>query len=408
MAFVLRLAIVDPDEATRQQLIDMVSGVDTIWLEGECARYELFPKVVEDVKPDVVLVCVDAEPDRAIELIECLRHQTPTCAVCAVSSSNSGDFILRVMRAGATDFITRPIDIREFVSAVKTAAKRNGLGQQPVRECTIITVAGTTGGVGSTSVAVNLASILASDPSNAVALVDLDLALGDADLLLDAKPHSYSLADIAANLSRLDFGLLQRSLTKLPSGLFLLPRPAQLNYATPITEEVLQRVFGLMEVAFSHVIVDVSKAYNALDLAALRAARMVLLVTQLNLPNLRNVLRVLAAFREWDDFESRLRIIVNRLGPQDQVIRRKKAEEILGRKIFWVLPNDYRLMVDVNNNGLSLIERAPRAEITRSLMELAEAIADKAPSGKAPDAVAPASPARPRWLNWLSAAGKLG
>lgn len=96
-------------------------------------------------------------------------------------------------------------------------------------------VAGASGGVGCTSLAVNLSCILASNPQNTVALVDLDLAVGDADVFLDTIPE-YSLIDVTQNVSRLDFQLLKKSLTKHSSGLYLLPRPVQLQdvqYITP-------------------------------------------------------------------------------------------------------------------------------------------------------------------------------
>jgi len=107
---------------------------------------------------------------------------------------------------------------------------------------------------------VNLSALLASDPAKSVALVDLDLSLGDADVYLDAKSEQCTLAEIAKNLARLDSELLQRSLTRLKSGLFLLPRPVQLVGPNVVTERVIRGVLDLLEVAFSQVVVDISKA----------------------------------------------------------------------------------------------------------------------------------------------------
>ncbi len=97
-------------------------------------------------------------------------------------------------------------------------------------------MAGATGGVGATSIAVNLACVLAADPNNSVVLMDLDVALGDADVFLDTIPE-YTLADVAQNVERLDLTLLKRSLTKHSSGVHLLPRPMQLDDVRQITPD---------------------------------------------------------------------------------------------------------------------------------------------------------------------------
>jgi pilus assembly protein CpaE len=131
----------------------------------------------------------------------------------------------------------------------------------------VIAVAGATGGVGSTSLAVNLGCILAADPQNSVALVDIDLCLGDADVFLDTIPD-YTLVDVAQNVTRLDFTLLKRSLTKHASGLYLLPRPVQLEEVAHINAEDLRRVIGLLKATFTHVIVDLSKGYSPIDMVA--------------------------------------------------------------------------------------------------------------------------------------------
>ncbi len=123
----------------------------------------------------------------------------------------------------------------------------------------MIAVAGATGGVGTTSLAVNLGCILAADPGNSVALVDIDLCLGDADVFLDTIPD-YTLLDVAQNVTRLDFTLLKRSLTKHSSGLYLLPRPVQLEDMALITPDDMRRVIGLLKATFTHLIIDCRRA----------------------------------------------------------------------------------------------------------------------------------------------------
>jgi pilus assembly protein CpaE len=128
-------------------------------------------------------------------------------------------------------------------------------------------------------------------------------------------------------------------------------------------------------------------------------------VTQLSLPNLRNVIRLLRSFRELGRLDEKVKIIVNRHDGEEAVIRRKKAEEIIGREIFWELPSEYRLMVDVCNNGVPLTERAPRAAITRALVQLAEAIGGESTVRRTEIAKPEVAPSRNRWLGlWPAAA----
>jgi len=201
----------------------------------------------------------------------------------------------------------------------------------------------------------------------------LDLCLGDADVFLDSIPD-YTLVDVAQNVTRLDFTLLKRSLTKHSCGLYLLPRPVQLEDIGLITPDDLQRVIGLLKATFTHLVLDLSKGYTAIDLIALEMANHILLTTQLDLPCLRNVVRLMMSFGNMGDLADKVKIVVNRVGLESGQITLKKAEETIGKKIFWQLPNDYRTMIEARNNGIPLIDQAPKAAISQSLIAMAKAL----------------------------------
>lgn len=375
MSNVLRLAIVDPNDTQRESLKNMLLGLDTIWLEAECSRYEFFADVVAQTNPDIGLVAIDSDPQKALELVARLNAASPNCDVLVVSSSNDGNLILQALRAGAKEFLTQPLRIEDVLGALGRIGERRGgrVGDHRPRGSQVIAVAGAIGGVGTTSLAINLGCILAQNPRNSVALVDLDLCLGDADVFLDTIPD-YTLVDVAQNVTRLDFTLLKRSLTKHSSGLYLLPRPVQLEDISLITPDDLQRVIGLLKATFSHLVLDLSKGYTAIDLIALEMANQILLTTQLDLPCLRNVVRLMMSFGNMDGLADKVKIVVNRVGLENGQITLKKAEETIGKEIFWQLPNDYRTMIEARNNGVPLIEAAPRAAITQSLLGLAKAL----------------------------------
>jgi pilus assembly protein CpaE len=237
-------------------------------------------------------------------------------------------------------------------------------------------VTGATGGVGTSSLAVNLSVALAQDPANSVVLIDLDLALGDADVFLDTIPE-YTLADVAQNIERLDLTLLKKSLTKHNSGLHLLPRPLQLEDARLVKPQSLERVIGLLKTSFTHIVIDASKSYNDLDLMSMRLADSVLMVTQLDLPCLRNVVRLMMTFDEDKSLRDKVKVVVNRVGQDGGQISLKKARETLGRDIFWQIPNDFRVMAEVRNNGVPLLEHAPKAGITQSIVQLGDVLCGK-------------------------------
>jgi pilus assembly protein CpaE len=385
MGNVLRIAIVDPKDATREALKATLLGLDTIWLEAECSRYEFFGDVVGQTNPDIGLVAIDSNPDKAMDLVSALAKSAPECSILVTSTSTDGKLILRAMRAGAKEFLTQPLKTEDLAAALQRVSRqKHGASGGASRGCTMIAVTGATGGVGTTSLAVNLGCALAADAANSVVLLDLDLCLGDADVFLDTIPE-YTLSDVAQNIGRLDLTLLKRSLTKHDTGLYLLPRPVQLEDSRTITIDDLIRVIGLLKASFTHVIADTSKSYSPLDMQVLQESDLVLLVTQLDLPCLRNVVRLMASFKQTSSLEDKVKIVVNRVGYDTGQISLRKAQETIGREIFWQVPNDYRVMVEVRNNGVPLVQQAPRAAITQSIAQLGGALSGKADSAAVGD-----------------------
>lgn len=373
MGNVLRLAIVDPVDTTRSSLKSLLLGIDTIWLEAECSRYEFFIDVAVQTKPDIAIVSLDADSTAGLELIAQITQDVPNCSVLVVSSSQEGSLILQAMRNGAKEFLSCPLKLEDFLTALgrvqQTHAVRDGDGRSTPSQ--VYTVAGVGGGVGCTSLAVNLACALAKNERNSVAIIDLDLALGDADVWLDIIPD-YTIQDVAENVTRLDYSLLKRSLTQHSSGAFLLPRPVQIEEKPLLGPDELKRIISLLKATFTHLVIDVSKNFSPLDIAAMTASDAVFLITQLDLPCLRNVVRLMQFFDLHEGLTEKIRVVVNRLGLSDSQISLAKALETIGRDVYWQLPNDYSNIVESRNNGVPLIEQAPKAKLTRSIIELAQ------------------------------------
>lgn len=380
---VVRLAIVDPRDSSRASMKNLLLGLDTMWLEAECSRYDFFADVVLQTRPDIALISLDADPAKGLALVAKIAQELPTCHVLVVSSSQEGSLILQAMRNGAKEFLGFPLRMEDFLAALDRIQQIRGgkTGDAQVRSSRIITVAGVSGGVGCTSLAINLACSLAKNERNSVALIDLDFALGDSDVWLDIIPD-YTIQDVAENITRLDYSLLKRSLTKHECGAFLLPRPVQLDDQTRIAPEQLRRVIALLKATFTHLVIDVSKAYVAQDLTAMEMSDVILLVTQLDLPCLRNVVRLTHYFEQREGLSEKVKVVINRLGLEDSQISMNKALETIGREVFWQIPNEYATMVEARNNGVPLIQQAPKAKITRAIDQLALAVADAAGTEK--------------------------
>jgi len=399
MSGTLRISICDPDETSRENLKKFLVGMEKTWLEADCSRYEFFREIVGETTPDVAMVSLDSDPEKAMELVGDISRTHPNCGVIVVSSQTDGQLILRAMRSGAKEFLSSPLQLEELIGALDRVAATSTGGPQKSKSGVVIPVAGASGGVGATSVAVNVAVALAQNPERSVVLVDLDLALGDADIFLDVMAD-YTLLDVANNISRLDLALLRKSLTKHSSGLFLLPRPVQIEDNASISNEDLRKVLGLLKASFSHVIVDLSKSYSSLDMAALEMSDTVLLLTQLDLPCLRNVVRLLASFERHDGVRERVKVVVNRAGLEKNEISLEKAENTIGGEIFSRIPNNYVIISECRNNGVPLLEQAPKAAITQHLVDLAEKISGDANPAEAGEGDAKGKSGS--WLKFLS------
>ena len=100
MKSVVRLALVDPNDASRSSLKSMLLGIETVWLEAECSSYEYFEEVVSQTQPDMALICLDANAQVGLDVVAKLHENLPSCAILCVSSSQEGSLILQAMRNG--------------------------------------------------------------------------------------------------------------------------------------------------------------------------------------------------------------------------------------------------------------------------------------------------------------------
>ncbi|MFO0930753.1 MAG: AAA family ATPase [Gemmataceae bacterium] len=382
----IRIAIVDPSDSTREELRNVLLGMETVWLEAECSRYEFFADVIAQSQPDVAMISLDSDASKAQGLIAQLSRDVPELPILAISARGDGQAILQALRNGAREFLTAPVVLEELIKALDrlhrvapVSDSRAGVTSPGRPESQVIAVLGSRGGIGCTTLAVNLGATLAQDPTSSVALVDMDLALGDADVALDLIAD-YTLADVVLSVDRLDMQFLKRSLSKHSSGLSLLPHPMQIDDVDLIREDHLQRLIGLLRASYTHLILDLSKGFTTNDKTALRMADVILLVAQLELSSLRNTVRLLLSLGNDEAMANKVQVLLTRVGSEsDGEISLKKAEETIGKTIFWQIPNDHRAVNEARTQGVPLLQLAPRSKIQQAFVGLTRAVTGKEP-----------------------------
>lgn len=119
MKNVIRLAIVDPRDASRSTLKHLLLGIDSVWLEAECSNYEYFSDVAMQTQPDLALISLDSDPAKGLDLVSRISRDLPSCSVLVISSSQEGSLILRAMRNGAKEFLSFPLNIEDFLFALE-------------------------------------------------------------------------------------------------------------------------------------------------------------------------------------------------------------------------------------------------------------------------------------------------
>jgi pilus assembly protein CpaE len=398
-----RVAIVDPTEASRESLRTLLLGVDFVWLEAECARYEYFFDVIQQSMPDLAVVGLDHDKQKALQMIGQLSVEHPRLPILTISSDHQA--LLQSLQKGAKYFLTNPVGLEDMLAALRramadspgaatgheVAGPASGIMQKPGAS-QIISVLGSRGGVGTTTVAVNLAATLAADPGNAVGLIDLDLALGDADIALEVSgTENFSIADLARNIDRLEMNFLRRSMARHEaSGLSILRHPLEIQEISVIHEGHIERILNLLKLSYTHLVLDLSKALLPTDLTAMRLSDSILLVAQLELSSLRNVVRLVHCLNAEEGMGEKIKIVINRVGSEsvEEGISLKKAEEVIGKPIYWQIPNDSKAVIGARVAGQPLIKHNPRCRAHTALVGLAQALTGKAPAQTANDAKA--------------------
>ena len=320
---------------------------------------------LEQVKIELAVVALSPDPERALAVVTAIRTRV-TGRMLVVGPAADSKLVLRALRGGADDYI----DELELVAELEDAVSRlkSEMTAHSSDTGRTISVLAPSGGSGSSTLAANVATVLAKEHKSAL-LCDLKLESGDLAALLDLKP-THSLADLCLNVQRMDRVLFERSLVRHSSGVHLLAAPLHYNEVAHITAESVRKVLNLGRTLFPYVVIDLDHNFHAEQVDTLHESDLILVVLRLDFASLRNARRTFEQFERLGIDREKLKLVVNRYG-QPKEVPFAKAEEALGQKIFHYVPDDPHAVNRANNNGVPVVLESPSAKIAKSVVRLA-------------------------------------
>jgi|GEM_PF-4955107 len=369
-----RVAIYDPGLRLRDDLSILFSDAGAQVLEAASLDAAKFAGQAVRGQAELILVCVadpeDPAANESLELLKRLTAQSSESLLAVVLARPSGTMTIAARLAGANEVLTEPVPSEQVAQLVDRLRRLRG--EEPGRpRGAVLAIAGAAGGIGATLVAVNLACLAARDPACRTLLVDLDLALGDADALLDLLPD-FTVADWLKQAGKLTPAELLHDVARRPSGLFLLPRPQTQDQVAGLGAVEMSHALALARRAFSLTVCDLSKGFGPLDLAVLDACDRVLLLTGLDVVALRSTLRLLESLQNRGIYEDRIDLAASAAYKPILPFDVARAESILGRTIRWRLPGEPAAAEEARLQGMPLVELAPHAGLSLDLAEMAD------------------------------------
>jgi pilus assembly protein CpaE len=365
----LRVGVVDSEPHARAAARGVMSGMPSVAIVDEYSDVAEAAKKAPAGRPDILIV--EVAIDGSAAAIESLARRLPGTALIATVADASPEIILQILRAGALEVVRRPIEQRELLAALDKVARLRGrpVQRQPGR---VTAVFSTKGGLGTTTLAVNLAVGLTEHSAvKSAVLVELSTGPSDVVTFLDLQPR-YSIVDVLENVDRMDESLLQGLMTKHGSGLYVLPAPSKIDRGALLGDRV-HAGLDLLRTHFDHVVLDLRHDLDPGTVAALENADAVLFVTTLNVAALRSAAAGLATFRNRGLDMKKVKVVISRDGTAEDLTA-THAREALGMPVYWKIPNDYAAAELSINSGKPVLSTSPRSKLSKNVRQLSETL----------------------------------
>lgn len=344
-------------------------GIDDVKLYDD---YELGCNYIKSLTDSpVVFADISENQDSAIqEIIQNIKLYTSKIIV--TSTEYSTDSIVKAMRLGAREFLPKPL-IKEDLKQVLSMLSCEDLDVNESSK--IIAVYSNKGGIGKTTLAVNLAAEISKTTGEKTALIDLNLQLGDVATFLDLKP-AFDVGYVVNNLlNKKDEAIFKAFEKYKNTNLYVLSDPNYIEQSECITPQKIEALFSALKKIFPFIVVDLSSNINENTLKILDVSDLILFTTIVNIPAVRNAQRCLNLFNSRRYPKGKVKVVLNRYMENDE-IKLEDIETTLGEEVYWKIPNNYFSIMDSINKGITVSEVSVNSNIANSFRDFAGKITD--------------------------------
>lgn len=369
------IGLLIPSLESRKYVRRLAEETGLVSVEVESAQHCAEPRdeaarLFVDARPEVILVDID-DAQAGIPSLEALQAALPEARLLALSEKTDPNLIMEAVRAGAREFLPMPIQQRRLVQAIDRHVAEKQRKQEVRSEGKIYCLTAAKEGSGATSIAINIASVLAAVPGNRVALIELGTRLGDAALYLNLTPP-FKTAEALAAGSRLDSVLLDSCMARA-EGLSVLPAPKDFGTKEAVEVAAMARLLKVAIQTYTYTIIDIPQLLSKEHMQVLvKAAEAVLVIANPELSSISrtgHLLRYLAAFGAG----SKLKLVVNRIRAADEITA-GQVEKVLGQPVYFKIPDRDKDCARALMSGKPLVRRNGSA-LARSYHDLTRQLA---------------------------------
>ena len=390
----IKVLIVDDIPETRDHLSKLLGFESDVEVVGAAAGGPEAVQMAAALKPDVVLMDINMPGMDGITATEKLAAEVPLTAVIMMSVQGEADYLRRSMLAGAREFLVKPFSSDELTASIRQVwtrekekqsrfapvvvapeASRNGSGEP----ASVVAVFSPKGGVGRTTISVNLAVSAAQDGKR-VALVDASFQFGDVGVLLNLNPRNKSIADIAGELQAGEqYDSFESFLVTHSSGVRVLLAPPTPEQAELISPPAVRQVLQVLRGENDLVVVDCPSSFNETTLGVLDEADLILTLLTLEITSVKNMRLFLEVCEQLGYGPEKIRLVLNR-ADSTLGIRVADVEHSIGRKVDHTIVSDGRSVVYALNRGVPFFLSNREAQVSQDIERLAKAVTGPPPT----------------------------
>jgi pilus assembly protein CpaE len=385
----IRVVVVDDIDETRQHLSKLLSFESDIEVVGGAGSGAEALHLATSLQPDVLLLDINMPGMDGIATAEELATRAPATAVIMMSVQGEPDYLRRSMLAGAREFLVKPFSSDELSASIRQVHARermkgapvsagaqptNGRHPSPAERHTgrIVTLFSPKGGVGRTTIAVNLA-VAAASLGSRVVLIDGSLQFGDVGVLLNLNPRNKSISDVVRESMGDDLDALEGMLVEHSTGIKVLLGPPSPEMAELVTPDHLQRILGALKESYDLVVVDSWPWLHDSTLTFLDQSDLILALLTLEITNIKNMRQFLELVEQLGYPESKVELLLNR-SDSSYGIRLQDVESSIGRKVDHQVVSDGRTVVFALNRGVPFVVGSQQTPVSKDIVRLAHSV----------------------------------